>query len=104
MSGYGEFGTVDDNIRLDLPAIARPLNWRWSVFGIAFCGASIGPPDDNFDLIWFQGPVICKVACLLIGKPGRHLLREDSIPHRFCPRTYILVGEQRHRRNLPRPV
>ena len=39
-----------------------------------------------------------------IRKPWRHRSRHNCVLHCLCPWTSILIGEQRHRRNLTRPM
>src|ERR1700752_4345575 len=61
---------------------------------------AICPGADLVDLVLGEALVVLELAVMRIGKPRRHLSRGDLGLDRPGPRPRLLIGEERHRRNL----
>src|SRR6185295_4337187 len=71
---------------------------------IALDRAAVGPFDDLLDIALRQRPVVGEAAVLRVGEPRRHLTAFDLGFDRACPGASLVVGQERHRRDLPRPM
>jgi len=92
---------IHDQIRLDLPTLRRPLDWRRSILGVAFRSSRVGPLGDGFDRALVERPVVGEMSEPCVRKPGRHLPRQDCGLHSFGPRPGALISQEGHRRHLP---
>src|SRR6185312_14283783 len=92
----------DDHVGLaDLPTVRK----RWSrrhVLRIAFKLGAVRPGFDGLHFYAGQTRIVRPLAIMWVGEPWRHLAREHRFLNRRCPRLRILVGEQRHRRDIVR--
>jgi hypothetical protein len=94
----------DDEIGLaQLPALGERR--RFGLVGrIAARGTGIHPLHDRVDLRLVQPRVVGERAVRGIGKPRRHLPLRDFLLDRSRPWPHFVIGAQRHRRDLARPV
>ena len=94
---------LDDDVGLDVPAVLEH-DRRRSVLGIARRRPGVHPRRDRLDVPLAETTFVGEVAVRGICEPRRHLLLHDGGLDRLRPRPRRLVGEQRHRRHLARPV
>ena len=91
---------LDDVIGLaQLPAIGEHRQRR-HVLQIALRRTLVHPFRDRRDFCVGQPRIVLEHADARLGHPGRHLPRYDLVLDRSRPRPGILVGQQRHRRDL----
>src|SRR5262245_19157727 len=102
--GNGELRAIHNDIRLDIPALSGPLNFRRRILRVAFLGSTVRPFGDSFDFSYFQRSIICEVTELWIRKPRKHFFRDNPGFLRFRPRAGVLVSEEGNRRDLPGPM
>ena len=102
--GHAELRSSDDDVGRQLPAIRGPFKWRRCILRIAFRRAGVHPLRDRVDVGLLERPIVGKGSVLRIGEPRRHLAGDDSQFHRARPRPGLFVGQQRHRRDLARPM
>ncbi len=62
------------------------------------------PCGNRCDLLLRQRRVVGKMPVPRIGKPRRHHLHLDCMRHGARPRSRLLVGHERHRRNFSRTM
>ncbi len=95
---------LEDDVRLADPPAVRILGTSRQILRVAFGGAGLDPPRNRALLIIREAPCIGEMADGRIGMPRRHRalrhLRRDGAR----PGARVLVGEQRHRRDLARPM
>ena len=97
-------GQFHNHFRPNRPSIHRPFH-RWRrILGIAFRSTAVYPLDEGIDFILLQRTIIREVAIILVREPRRHFPHRYRGLDRLCPGTRILVGDERHRRDLTGPV
>ena len=96
-------GHLDDHVRLDIPAVMKGDRSRL-VLRVAFHRAAVRPRTERHDFRVGQSLVVREMPVRRIREPGRHLPLDDSGLDRFRPRTRVLVGQERHRRDLARAM
>ena len=77
---------------------------RRQILRVALGRAGVDPARDRRLLRVGQAALVREVADRRIGMPRRHDAGLDRVGNRARPRPRILVGEQRHRRDLARPM
>ena len=77
---------------------------RGQIGGFPFRRAAVGPAHQRRLVRLAQTTVVEEFAVLRIGMPWRHRAFADLRGNGFRPRPRILEGQQRHRRNLARPM
>src|ERR1039457_5642925 len=97
-------GHFDDSVRLaNFPAL-RPLAIGRPVSRIAFRSAGAGPRGDGVDFALRKRPVIREMSEARVGKPRRHSSSNHRFAYRLGPGPGLQIGQQRHWRDLARPV
>ena len=89
--------------RAELPAFGE-LRGRGQVLRVAFGGAGLGPVGDRLDLGVAQAAVIVERAEAGLGLPGGHPAALGDLREEARPLGGILVGQQRERPDLARPM
>src|SRR2546426_3490832 len=94
---------TDNEIRLaNLPRVLiRKLTGRRNIGGISLGSAGVYPLDDGCDFLIRQGDVIVEMleTHILVNEPGRHLPSHPFPLDRLRPRPYLIISQQRHRRD-----
>src|SRR5262249_46894024 len=93
----------DDHVRLDIPSILE-RNRCGFIFFVTLGSARVRPCADGFDFGIIQTSIVSEVSVSRVRKPRRHLVADNGLLHSLGPRTRLVVGEERHRSNLARPV
>ena len=106
--GYGKVRKSHNQIGLAvLPGVGiRELAQRRHIGRVSPWRPRIDPLDDRGDLLVRQRRIVLELLDTdpAIEVPRRHHARGDAIPDRPCPGPHLLIGDQRHRRDLVGPM
>ena len=93
-----------DGVRLaNLPAVGV-LRSRGQIRGIALRRAGARPPDDRVPVGVAQPAIVREPAVRRIRVPCWHPAARHLLADRLRPRPRVLVRQERHRRDLARPM
>jgi len=96
---------VDDDVRLNEPSGLSEFHRGRGIPGIALWRAAVGPFHDRVDVGLGHRSIVTEAHRMFgIGKPRRHRLGDNCPLDGLGPGTYLFVGEERHRRDLVRPM
>ncbi len=94
----------DDRVRLAERPALDVLRRRRQVLRIALGRAVVRPALDDGLLLIAQSALVGELAVGLVGMPRRHDAGDDLVADLLRVRPRAVVGEERHRRDLARPV